>query len=153
MHTLTPLDLHRLMQDALTLADHALPRDVPVGALILDKRGNVIGEGFNTRERDHDPLGHAELNAIKQATHHLLNWRLSECTLIVTLEPCAMCAAALAQSRIGRIVYGASDVLAGGCGGSSQVIHWPERPEIIAGVMGNDCSQRLQAFFKAKRIR
>jgi tRNA(adenine34) deaminase len=153
MLNLTPKQLHALMQDAMDLAHDALPLDVPVGALILDATGALIGQGVNTRERDHNPLGHAELNAMRQATEHLQNWRLSDCTLIVTLEPCAMCAAALAQARMGRIVYGASDALAGGCGGSSQVIYWPQPPEIVGGVLGDACSQRLQDYFKEKRGR
>jgi tRNA(adenine34) deaminase len=151
MFTLSLSGAHTLMERALLLAEDATPLDVPVGALILDAHGTIIGQGVNTRERDNDLLGHAELNAMKQATQHLHNWRLTECTLIVTLEPCAMCAAALAQSRIGRIVYGASDTLAGGCGGSHQHLAWPCPPELRGGILEDQCASRLRQYFQERR--
>jgi tRNA(adenine34) deaminase len=145
--------LHLWMREAMALAEEALPQDVPVGALVVDPLGNIIGTGFNTRERDHTPIGHAELNAIQAACHQLGQWRLSGCTLIVTLEPCPMCASALAQAHIGTIVFGAFDPVQGGCGGAEQEvrIYWPSRPSIVGGVLEEECTQRLKAFFKERR--
>jgi tRNA(adenine34) deaminase len=99
---------HAEMQDwmryALTLAQNALPHDVPVGAVFLDAEGKCIAEGVNTREKDNNPLGHAELNAMLEVAEMQGDWRLNELTLIVTLEPCAMCANALKQARLGRMI-------------------------------------------------
>jgi tRNA(adenine34) deaminase len=144
--------LQHWMKEAMALAEEALPVDVPVGALVVDSNGAIIGRGFNTRERDNNPLGHAELNAIQQACHTLGQWRLSTCTLIVTLEPCPMCASALAQARISTIVYGANDPIQGACGGAEGVhIHWPSLPLIVGGVLELECTQQLKQFFSEKR--
>ena len=140
------------MQEAMTLAQQALPHDVPVGALVLDSHGQVIGRGYNTREQQNDPLGHAELNALKQATQHLGNWRLNGCTLVVTLEPCPMCASALAQSKLARIIYGASDPLQGACGGAAGIgVYWPTPPEMMGGVLEASTTQQLNAVFRGLR--
>jgi tRNA(adenine34) deaminase len=143
------------MRLALTQAQLALPVDIPVGAVVVDRRTNrIIATGYNTRERNVDPLGHAELNALRQAASVLGNWRLNHCTLVVTLEPCPMCASAISQSRLHSVVYGAIDSQLGGCGG--WVVEPSQRPTpvgLVGGVLEEHCQQLLQAFFKAKRLK
>lgn len=141
-----------MMRRALALAEEALPNDVPVGALIVDSHGKVIGEGFNQREQDHDASAHAEIVALRQAGNTLGNWRMTGCTLYVTLEPCPMCMAALMQARIGRIVYGADDPVQGACGSalSLQTLYGSD-VVIQAGVLGEICKNRLQQFFQQAR--
>jgi len=143
------------MQQALSLANHALPEDVPVGALVVqynpDEDGyQIIGEGWNTREQAHSPLGHAELMALTQAAQVLGRWRLTDCILVVTLEPCPMCAGAIAQARLPLIVYGADDPAVGGCG-SRWLIPDPKHTQVLGGVLGESCQQALHNFFKARR--
>lgn len=143
------------MQAALDLAKSAAEvGDVPVGAVVLDSQGNIIGRGFNTREVEHNPLGHAEVNALTEAANKLGSWRLDECTLVVTLEPCTMCAGAIVQSRIGRVVFGAFDEKAGAIGSLWDVVRdprLPHRPEVVSGVLANEASEILAKFFKNKR--
>ena len=140
------------MQQALALAERALPIDVPVGALVLSPEGEVVGQGFNCRERDHDPLGHAELVAIKEASQQLGQWRLSDCVLVVTLEPCPMCAAAICQARVGRVVYGADDPLYGAMGSQQDMASlYGGVTEVVAGVNAAECREQLKAFFQSKR--
>lgn len=140
------------MAQALKLAEEALPVDVPVGALIVNRENQVIATGFNTRERDTNPLGHAELNALKLAAQQKGDWRLSDCTVYVTLEPCPMCAAALLQSRIGRIVFGAADPIQGALGSALNLATLYTNPlEITGGVSETKCQAQLQAFFNARR--
>lgn len=143
------------MREALALADSAaFVGDVPVGAAVIDQHGNVIGKGFNTREVSHNPLGHAEVNALNDAAANLGSWRLDDCTLVVTLEPCTMCAGAIVQSRIGRVVFGAFDEKAGAIGSLWDVVRdprLPHRPEVISGVLAKECAQVLTDFFKNKR--
>ncbi len=141
------------MRQAMALAESALPQDVPVGALVVSPEGDVIGQGFNCRERDNDPLGHAELVALKQAAAHLGTWRLSDCTLVVTLEPCPMCAAAICQSRVGRVVFGADDPLYGAMGSQmDMVVLYGSGTEVMAGVMAAECRDQLHSFFQRKRF-
>jgi tRNA(adenine34) deaminase len=140
-----------LMRLALEQAALALPYDVPVGAVIVDAQGQLIATGYNTRERDQNPLGHAELNAIAQAGQQLGSWRLSGCTLVVTLEPCPMCASAIAQARLARVVYGAADPLYGGAGSRWQLLHQPAPVAIVPGILAVECQQQLHAFFKERR--
>lgn len=143
------------MRRALVLAESALESDdVPVGAVVLDGAGVVVGEGFNTRERDDDPLGHAELVAIRDAARTLGTWRLDGCTLVVTLEPCTMCAGAIVSSRVRRLVLGAWDEKAGAVGSLWDVVRdrrLPHRPEVTAGVLAAESSALLRAFFAARR--
>lgn len=143
------------MREALKLAQTAAgDGDVPVGAVVIDQQGNIIGQGFNTREVSHDPLGHAEVNALNSAAQKLGKWRLDDCTLVVTLEPCTMCAGVIVQSRIGRVVFGAFDEKAGAIGSLWDVVRdprLPHRPEVISGVLATECAGLLTAFFKAKR--
>lgn len=143
------------MKQALELAREAAAHgEIPVGAVVVSANGDVIGTGFNTREDDHDPMSHAEVVAMRAAAAHLGNWRLDDCTLVVTLEPCTMCAGAAMQARIGRIVFGAFDDKAGAVGSLWDVVRdprLPHRAEVISGVLAQDCVQVLSDFFKAQR--
>lgn len=143
------------MREALVLAESAaFVGDVPVGAVVINQQGEVIGKGFNTREVSHNPLGHAEVNALNNAAKNLGSWRLDDCTLVVTLEPCTMCAGAIVQSRIGRVVFGAFDEKAGAIGSLWDVVRdprLPHRPEVVSGVLASEAAQLLTEFFKNKR--
>lgn len=139
------------LQEARLAPAHA---DVPVGAVVVDSAGNVIGTGHNTRERDNDPLGHAEINAIREAATHLGSWRLIGCTLYVTLEPCVMCAGAIVAARIGHLVFGAFDEKAGAVGSLFDVVRdrrLNHRPEVTSGVQAPAASELLQEFFATHR--
>ena len=128
--------------------------DVPVGAIVLNKVGEVIATGANQRELSNNPVAHAEIIAIQKAASATGNWRLDECTLVVTLEPCAMCAGAIAQARIPRIVFGAWDEKAGAVGSQWDLLRDPRqlhKPEVIAGVMAEECAALLADFFQEKR--
>ena len=140
------------MAKALELASTALPEDIPVAAIVLDGQKRVIAQAVNRRERDQDPIGHAELLAIRAASQKLKRWRLDDCTLIVTLEPCPMCASALGQARIKRVVYGARDGLYGAADSQYRLIHqhWPS-VELIGGVMESACQDQLKRFFQSRR--
>ena len=129
--------------------------DVPVGAVVLDEIGRLVGIGSNRRELLSDPVGHAEIVAIKSAARALGKWRLDGCTLVVTLEPCAMCAGAIAQSRISRLVFGAFDEKAGAVGSLMDVLRDPralQKVEVISGVMQEECAKVLSDFFKERRV-
>ena len=128
--------------------------DVPVGAVVLDEIGRLVGIGSNRRELLSDPVGHAEIVAIKSAARALGKWRLDGCTLVVTLEPCAMCDGAIAQSRISRLVFGAFDEKAGAVGSLMDVLRDPralQKVEVISGVMQEECAKVLSDFFKERR--
>jgi len=142
------------MHQALVEAEEAARRgDVPVGAVVV--RGDeLLGRGFNRREADGDPLAHAELLAIRDATQRVEGWRLVGCSLYVTLEPCAMCAGALVNSRIERLVFGASDPKAGWCGSLGDIPRdrrLNHRLEVVAGVEAERCGQQLTGFFRRLR--
>lgn len=127
--------------------------DVPVGAVILDAAGEVIATGRNTKERDEDPLGHAEVMAIRAAAEKLGNWRLNDCTLVVTLEPCVMCAGAILAARIPTVVYGAWDEKAGAAGSVFDLLRdrrLNHQVEVISGVLAEECGQLLTEFFREK---
>ena len=143
------------MQQAISLAkETAIKGDVPVGALVVDDSGNMFGQGANLREQDNDPTAHAEIVAIRSAAKKIGNYRLDELTMVVTLEPCGMCAGAIAQSRIKRLVFGSFDEKYGAVGSvwdllrDSRAIY---RPEVLSGVLENECAQLLSDFFKTKR--
>ncbi len=144
----------RFMERALALADQAARLgEVPVGAVAVHD-GRVIGEGFNLRERDQDPLAHAELKALHQAAQARAAWRLTGVTLYVTLEPCAMCAGALVQARLTRLVFGALDPKAGAVRSLYQLCEDPRfnhRVEVVGGVMAQACGEALKRFFRALR--
>jgi tRNA(adenine34) deaminase len=128
--------------------------DVPVGAIVLNAAGEVIATGANQRELAHNPVAHAEVIAIQKAASAIGDWRLDGCTLVVTLEPCAMCAGAIAQARIPRLVFGAWDEKAGAVGSQWDLLRDPRqlhKPEVIAGVMAEECAALLGDFFQEKR--
>ena len=142
------------MREALQVAKSALTSgDVPVGAIIVNKDGVVVGKGFNEREANNDPTAHAEVVAIRSAAARLQNSRLDGCTLIVTLEPCAMCAGAIAQSRISKLVFGAWDEKAGAVGSVWDVLRDPRsifKVEVTSGVLEAECAVLLKDFFSDK---
>lgn len=143
------------MGEALDLARQAAADgDVPVGAVVLDPAGSVIGRGRNTRERDGDPTGHAEVVAIREAAAHRGEWRLEGCTLVVTLEPCTMCAGAIVASRVERLVFGAFDDKVGAVGSLWDVVRdrrLNHRPEVISGVRADESAALLREFFTSHR--
>jgi len=149
------VDYKLLMSNALQLADQAqLHNDVPVGALVVNQNGEIIGRGKNEREKSNDPLAHAELMAIKDAAKNLNSYRFDDLTLVVTLEPCAMCAGAIAQSRFSRLVYGAFDEKAGAVGSVWDLIRDQRalsKIEVVSGVLQDECAQLLKDFFANKR--
>jgi tRNA(adenine34) deaminase len=142
------------MREALLVAKSAVSTgDVPVGAVIINKDGVVVGKGFNEREANNDPTAHAEVVAIRNAAARLQNSRLDGCTLIVTLEPCAMCAGAIAQSRISRLIFGAWDEKAGAVGSVWDVLRDPRsifKVEVTSGVLEKECAALLKDFFSDK---
>jgi len=142
------------MQAAVREAERALAIDeVPVGCVIVHD-GMIVGRGHNQVEQLKDATAHAEMIAIGAASEALGSWRLHECTMYVTLEPCAMCAGAIVLARVGRMVYGATDPKAGACGSVLDVIHEPRlnhRVELTNGVMAEECGALLKPFFQAKR--
>ena len=130
------------------------PDEVPVGAVILDEAGTVIAPGRNRRERDHDPTAHAEIVAIRQAARSLGSWRLTGLTLVVTLEPCTMCAGAITAARLSRCVFGPPDPRAGAVGSLWDVLRdtrLDHRPEVIGGILAQECGEVLRDFFAARR--
>jgi len=149
------VDYKELMQQALLLANEAANHgDVPVGAIIVDEKGAVIGRGKNERVKNNDPLAHAEIMAIKDAASKLSNWRFDQLTLIVTLEPCVMCAGAIAQSRFKRLVFGSFDEKAGAAGSTWDLIRDARaltQIEVFSGVLTEDCALVLSDFFANKR--
>ncbi|MEU5542732.1 tRNA adenosine(34) deaminase TadA [Streptomyces sioyaensis] len=127
--------------------------DVPVGAVVLSADGTVLGTGHNAREATGDPTAHAEILALRSAAQSVGEWRLTDCTLVVTLEPCTMCAGALVLSRIDRVVYGARDAKAGAAGSLWDVVRdrrLNHRPEVITGVLEAECAELLTAFFRER---
>ena len=128
--------------------------DVPVGAVVLGPTGDVIGRGHNTREADDDPTGHAEVHALRSASQALGRWRLDDCTLVVTLEPCLMCAGATVLARVPRLVLGAWDPKAGACGSQWDVVRdrrLNHRVEVVGGVRADECAALLTEFFEGRR--
>ncbi|MCI1984788.1 MAG: nucleoside deaminase [Bifidobacteriaceae bacterium] len=145
------------MSLALALARKAaMSGDVPVGAVVLDENGAVIGEGFNRRDAAKDPFRHAEVDAMRAAAANLGTWNLDTCTLVVTLEPCPMCAGAAVMSHVGRIVFGAWDEKMGACGSVWDIPRDPHVgfvPEVIGGVREEECASVLADFFARRRGR
>ena len=144
------------MRLALAQARLAGPDDVPVGAVVLDESGAVITRARNRREADRDPTAHAEIVAIRQAAQSLGSWRLTGLTLVVTLEPCTMCAGAITAARRGRLVYGAQDPKAGAVGSLWDVLRdtrLNHQPEVVGAVLAAECGEVLRDFFAARRGR
>ncbi len=142
------------MSLALNLAKEAADfGEVPVGCVIVDKNGDIIGKGRNRREETRNALSHAECDAISEACERLGDWRLSDCTLFVTLEPCPMCAGAIINARVGTVVYGAKDKTMGACNSVINLFEerFGHRPKIYSGVLGEECSEILTEFFKNLR--
>jgi tRNA(adenine34) deaminase len=143
--------------DAMRLAlreAHRAAGDVPVGAVVLDPSGRLVGAGRNERERTGDPTAHAEIVALRQAAARLGEWRLTGCTLVVTLEPCTMCAGAAVLARVERVVYGAIDPKAGAVGSLWDVVRdrrLNHRPEVLPGVLAQECAALLTEFFAHRR--
>lgn len=142
------------MQRALALAEQARAAgEVPVGAIVVSN-GEIIGEGFNQPIAAHDPTAHAEVVALRAAAAHLHNYRLNEATLYVTLEPCLMCAGAILNARIARVVFGAFDPRAGAAGSRFDVLETDalnHRVDVVKGVLAEICRERLQQFFEGRR--
>jgi len=143
------------MRRALVLAAEASTADeIPVGAVVVDSAGRIIAEGRNTREETHDPTGHAEVEALRRAAASVGSWNLEGHTLVVTLEPCLMCAGAILQARIGRIVFGAWDDKAGAAGSMYDVLRdrrLPYRAEVVGGLEADAATALLRDFFARKR--
>jgi tRNA(adenine34) deaminase len=143
------------MQQAISIAQEVKSSgDVPVGALIVNEAGEIVSLGKNEREKDNDPTAHAEILAIRKASEKLGSWRLDDLTLVVTLEPCVMCAGAILQSRLKRLVFGAFDQKAGAVGSSLDVIRDVRalsKVEVVSGVLEDECAKLLTDFFATKR--
>ena len=141
------------MRKALFLAEKAFELgEVPVGAVAVWE-GKIVGRGMNLRETDKNALRHAEIMAIDEACKNLGGWRLWKCDLYVTLEPCPMCAGAIINSRVKRVIYGASDPKAGSCGSLTNLFEMPynHKPEVVSGVLEKECSEILSRFFARLR--
>jgi tRNA(adenine34) deaminase len=149
------VDYKSLMQEALKLAkEAAIKGDVPVGALVVDDAGKILGAGANLREQDNDPTAHAEIVALRNAANKIGNYRLDDLTMVVTLEPCGMCAGAIAQSRIKRLVFGSFDEKYGAVGSVWDLLRDTRaiyKPEVLSGVLEKECSLILKYFFSKYR--
>lgn len=148
------MDREEYMSMALKLAHEAFGEgEIPVGCVIADKQGNIIGRGRNRREQSHDATGHAELEAIREACSTVGDWRLDGCTIYVTLEPCPMCAGGMINSRIPTVVFGARDENTGSCGSVINLFEerYGHRPAIYGGVRAEESAQLLKDFFRNKR--
>ncbi|RFF29269.1 tRNA adenosine(34) deaminase TadA [Wenzhouxiangella sediminis] len=143
------------MRHALTLAERAEAMgEVPIGAVLVDAEGRILGEGWNRVIADADPTAHAEIVALRQAARALDNYRLPDTTLYVTLEPCSMCAGALINARVKRVVYAADDLRAGAHHSIFEVLTCPElnhRCEVTGGILAEESAEMLRAFFRGRR--
>jgi tRNA(adenine34) deaminase len=148
------VNFESLMQQAISLAKDAADNgDVPVGALVVNEAGEVLGTGHNLRQVNNDPTAHAEIVAMRIAASKLNNWRMDDLTMIITLEPCAMCAGAISQSRFKRVVFGAWDEKAGAVGSVWDVLRDPRsifKVEVTAGILEAECAELLKEFFSDK---
>ena len=148
------MDRDKYMQIALKLAEEAADfGEVPVGCVITDKNGNIIGRGRNRREELHDASAHAEIEAIREACSNVGDWRLEGCTLFVSLEPCPMCTGAIINSRIPTVVFGAREENFGSCGSVIDLFseRYGHKPAVFAGVCADESAELLKSFFKNKR--
>jgi tRNA(adenine34) deaminase len=148
-------DYSAAMQGALTVARRAAASgEVPVGAVVLDARGSVLASGHNEREQCNDPTAHAEIVALRRAGAAVGSWQLAGCMLVVTIEPCTMCAGAIVLSRVDRLVFGAWDPKAGAVGSLWDVVRdrrLNHRPQVVGGVLAAECSALLAEFFARRR--
>ena len=148
------LNYIKWMKSILRRSDEVGILELPITAFIIDEKGRCIGRGSNKREINNDPLGHAELIALRQASWIKNDWRFNECSMIVNLEPCTMCAAALVQARMGQVIYGAGDDKRGGFGGTidlSKHASSHHKMNVIRGILGNDCRNKIKIWFKNLR--
>lgn len=148
------MDHEKYMREALILAKNAANNgEIPVGCVIADKNGNIIGRGQNTREKTRSALGHAELNAIDEACRAHGDWRLDDCTIYITLEPCPMCAGAIINSRISRVVFGAKEERFGSCGSVIDLFseRYGHHPAVYSGILEAECAALFKKFFKDLR--
>ena len=144
----------KFMREAMTEAEKALSEgELPVGAVIV-KNGEIIARGRNSREKQKNTLGHAEINAISEACRAVGDWRLNGCTLYVTLEPCVMCTGACINARLDRIVFGAYDKKMGCCGSVADLtaLHLDSEPDIFGGILKDECQALLKRFFDQRRM-
>ena len=148
------MDREEYMSYAMELAREAYDNDeVPVGCIITDNSGNIIGRGRNRREENSDATAHAEIEAIREACSNLGDWRLDDCSMFVTLEPCPMCTGAIINSRIPTVVFGARDAVTGSCGSVIDLFSesYGHRPAVFPGVLQDESAALLKDFFKSKR--
>ena len=151
---MNPADREQTMREALCLAEEAAKQgEIPVGCVITDAAGRIIGRGRNRREESHDATAHAELEAIREACASLGDWRLEGCSLYVTLEPCPMCAGAIINARIPRVVFGAREENTGSCGSVIDLFseNYGHRPAVFPGVCEQESRALLQRFFRERR--
>ena len=142
------------MKSILRRSDEVGKAELPITAFIIDEKGRCIGRGSNKRETNNDPLGHAELIALRQAAWIKNDWRFNECSIIVNLEPCTMCAAALVQARMGKVIFGAKDYKRGGFGGTIDLSKHKSahhKMNVIEGILDKDCKIRIKVWFKNLR--
>ena len=152
----TNLDYIKWMKFILRRSDEVGKVELPITAVIIDEKGRCIGRGSNKRETNNDPLGHAELIALRQAAMIKNDWRFNECSIIINLEPCTMCAAALVQARMGKVIYGAEDDKRGGFGGTidlSKHVSAHHKMNVIRGILNEECRNKIKLWFQKLRNR
>ena len=150
----THLDYIKWMKFILRRSDEVGKFELPITAVIIDEKGRCIGRGSNKREINNDPLGHAELIALRQAAIIKNDWRFNECSIIINLEPCTMCAAALVQARMGKVIFGAEDDKRGGFGGSidlSKHVSAHHKMSIVSGILNEECKLTIKLWFQKLR--
>ena len=148
------LDYLKWMKFILRRSDEVGKVELPITAVIIDENGRCIGRGSNKREINNDPLGHAELIALRQASWIKNDWRFNECSIIVNLEPCTMCAAALVQARMGQVIYGTEDDKRGGFGGTIDLSKHESahhKMKVVGGILNQDCKNKIKLWFKKMR--
>ena len=153
---ITNLDYIKWMKSILRRSDEVGKVELPITAFIIDEKGRCIGRGSNKRETNNDPLGHAELIALRQAAMIKNDWRFNECSIIINLEPCTMCAAALVQARMGKVIYGAEDDKRGGFGGTidlSKHVSAHHKMNVIRGILNEECRNKIKLWFQKLRNR
>ena len=148
------LDYLKWMKFILRRSEEVGKVELPITAVIIDENGRCIGRGSNKREINNDPLGHAELIALRQAAWIKSDWRFNECSIIVNLEPCTMCAAALVQARMGQVIFGAEDDKRGGFGGTIDLSKHESahhKMKVVGGILNQDCKNKIKLWFKKMR--